>query len=571
MSEQFNTLPTAVTALQQDGYLILEADLARVELDRTACEAHFNSLLRTADVLTMQHLEDVSAAYFNVVDAAIAKSNPQPDLLSFIKDSNLPDPIKEAFELKTELESHKDYIEEKLEHYAPGKAAEILVKARAIEQAIKYEELVERGSLKEDFQEQREHVYRIIRTRKFYEAGHIPSYQESKLIEQSLDAYAVSLKESDLLFEDPLDISEIHSKAPGLTLNAQKLREALVLYRMYKKDSKEIDELAELMFEEAISMALFFRSDEEADATAKDLINKITASYNDTFELALTNKLLEKLQGMPIANLETDTSSEFYKTMVEQMKHISLGEALKDISLEIDQKNLPFEIDTKDLLTRLAALTPRIALQQIKELSITSFTAEGYNISDEERELIGFTKFAPHLNGYKILINADLLRRDFENALQLYGDSPDMRTIITTLLNKQLVQILFHEAGHVLHHVLPLATLKRWDKRRLSDPVNISEYVQYANSSLHEDGEPEDFCDSLRFFITEPDKLPLISPPRHAGMEEIFEDLMPGYTEVLKPYLEQKGNDDKLRWQLKTDEERKAAYLAHENSKNNVS
>lgn len=426
------------------------------------------------------------------------------DLLLEVQDS-LPQDYVQAELAREEACQKSNRLYAELISCAPEKAADLLPKLIQLEASINYDKaasIVLHSTY--DSRQVRRKIGLIIDTRTLIDRGEIPSYKQLCEIESLIEQYRLEWAENGLLYDEANQTQPLEHTLSTLELS-QYLEEAIEkICNIYELGGIYGQNLTRYVLLANRISSLF--PDDYEPVTKDNLLDMQGGALNPAFAAAIVKEIDHILAAMA-----PDTESDVYKSFVEKAKNMDVECALDMLCVDGNIEGLPFNFDEVELKTFLQEHIPPLALNAVK---VTHFLPiDGYRIAGQHR-----------FEG--VDISDEMLWTLYGEATKEANNTEKTRADLLIDIKERALGFIVHEYAHALHQVLPPAALERWHKKRASDKTYVSPYVQYhvAHGTPHK--YMEDFTESMRLFVMEPEELRRISPIRYEAMEELLADLM---------------------------------------------
>jgi hypothetical protein len=118
----------------------------------------------------------------------------------------------------------------------------------------------------------------------------------------------------------------------------------------------------------------------------------------------------------------------------------------------------------------------------------------------------------------KDMVAADI---DIYSGLRIFVSQETNEKIVNSH-KEEALDTLHHEIGHTVHNLLTYDELDAWDKAMSEDTINVTDYVKFAGKDSEERKKREDFCESLKMYLSDPALLEVRSPHREFFMKRLF-------------------------------------------------
>jgi hypothetical protein len=564
--------------LPKPEYVVIESQIDQFDQEANEYWGQMNAAYESADDATKLRIDQLQDNYEAAANEADQKGEAEPDIHSFFEAAgDIPEDYKVGALAAVAISKKIEAVEAELENHASEKAAGVAAQARELEASLDYDKAVSDAFADDDRTTPHEEgirlssinrlyeVSRIIAVQKLLESSPPLSYQELKSVEHSLSTTRTKWEEHGLLKDNTDGESKDGENVPLLldqiTDIEAHLTEVSVIRSKYKIfDSPTISQMVSILY-----FTHQIKESEELPGSIDDIYGRSHVVYNEGLATALNNRLVQKLQELPAHEFDGDIGSEGYAQFVEQAREIALADAHKNLEISGSIENLPFEFSETELRLFLITSVPAVALKSVKRIQFRP-------LSDEEDEVdnkLGIFRHSKELDGWEIVVSDVKVKENYEDTLKYYAEYDDAEDIALHHAKTQMLRTITHEFGHALHEVLPVAALKRWEDKRVTDPTNITAYVKSRHDEDHPHRYMEDFADSMAKFIVSPAELSLTSSVRYEAMQEIYEEYMPLYAAVTQK--KQEGiiaHDKKFRSSVgESDEEARKRYLSHEDGR----
>ncbi len=551
-------------------YVTIEGTIEALEEESRSALETMDTVYEASSDEVKQKIDQLQEDYITANQKADGEGDKRPSLASFFGEAeDIPKEFKTAL-LAYEANTVKtEAAEQELEKYVPEKAAEVKLKALALEASLDYDMVVAQAYADDDdttpFEGIRSSsrnllydVSRVIGVRRLLESGAPLTYQQLKSVERSLNRSATECKRKRLVREQGEVAAELEpvftdEQMTDLEAHIKDVYELRIKYKNFNGTvSNKIQALLSLTRDSKAC-------DDNAPRDFDELYTRAKIIYNDSLSVAINRRLAQKLKELPAEEFETDTSSDSYMQLIERIRRTDTAEALKKLEVSGSLEDLPFEFSEAELKQFLRISVPAIALASVKRIQFGPIPQE----EGQDGSVIGIHRWSDELGGTEIIISDARVRKHYQDTLELFGDDPNAEQYAELSAKYRMLQTITHEFGHGLHESLPVAVLKRWEDQRATDPTNITEYVKRRHNDNHWHRYMEDFADTMALFINKPEILMVISSTRFDAMRQIFEEVMPSYPEILKKSQDHRIAVDRIARMSKgiSDETVKSTYF----------
>jgi hypothetical protein len=540
LTTQHATLPVV-----RPEYSILETSRAELETGVDRAQDRTESVYEAATPEIQAKIDAFQERFYAAAKSAEEQGEPEPDLAAILRAStDLPEDFKlaalEYHDRSTKLLS----VESELEGHAGEKAADMVRSLAELEDHIDYARLVEltlgkapsdaspEGSMKLADLNVLYNVTRMIRLRQLLQTDYVPTYHQLTGVEVKLTEYVSDWRARGLITEEQLD------QPAGPALNGEALpaledqiRQAYAIQERYRHYDNSMHVQGQAVTSFVRTFGLEASETRQADSV-DDVFMYNRLALNDKLSAALNNKLQALVRNLSPQDFELDTSSPAYKELTATARNIDPIEALNAMEVSGTFDSLPFGFTAEDLKKFLLTLAPPIALQSVKRVVFRALSLE--EESEEGTFTLGFKHWSEEVEGTEIVISDVRVRERHEQYLKLYADQDNAKALADYATREYMMETISHEFAHALHEALPAGALQRWRSRVEADKTHVSAYAEHYHKIDHKNRDKEEFADSVAMFTEKPEVLSIISPARYAALEELYDEFMPFYSQVMK-------------------------------------
>lgn len=224
---------------------------------------------------------------------------------------------------------------------------------------------------------------------------------------------------------------------------------------------------------------------------------------------------------LPVHAWGVDLNDEQYSAMLRHLRAIDKEKVLEDVKVKVDSTN-PFvnEAWVRDWMK----VFPAITFEGVRSISVrpkNEYEKTAPLVNDKLFSGNGM-KLGEHVHDIRENVADIVIYTDYADSIRaslLPGDDPELWD---ELAAHRLLKTIVHEFAHALHKKLPVVLLDQWDKLATHENVSVTDYVKEMREHDELGSYGEDFADSARLYLIDPDHLKQIAPERFAMMQLLF-------------------------------------------------